>query len=75
MQSWKQLSAGLIDRLVTEVQQMQVLGARQRVSAVLKEDGLLVDGDGNLIQLDIGRGDSVSDLSKFSGIHAVVGTL
>ncbi|MCS5632737.1 MAG: cytochrome c, partial [Pirellulaceae bacterium] len=48
MQSWKQLSAGLIDRLVAEVQQMQILGARQRVSAVLKEDGLLVDGDGNL---------------------------
>ncbi len=48
MQSWKQLSAGLIDRLVTEVQQMQVMGAKQRVSAVLMEDGLLVDGDGNL---------------------------
>jgi mono/diheme cytochrome c family protein len=48
MPSWKQLSAGLIDRLVTEVQQLQVLGAQQRVSAVLKEDGLLVDSDGNL---------------------------
>jgi mono/diheme cytochrome c family protein len=48
MQSWKQLSAGLIDRLVAEVQQMQVLGARQRAAAVLKEDGLLIDGNGNL---------------------------
>ncbi len=48
MQSWKQLSAGLIDRLVAEVQQMQVIGARQRASAVLKEDGLLIDGNGNL---------------------------
>jgi mono/diheme cytochrome c family protein len=48
MQSWKQLSGGLIDRLVAEVQQMQVIGARQRASAVLKEDGLLIDGNGNL---------------------------
>ena len=48
MQSWKQLSAGLIDRLVAEVQQMQIHGARQRVTLVLKEDGLLVDNDGNL---------------------------
>ena len=48
MQSWKRLSPGLIDRLVAEVQQMQVFGARQRVSAVLREDGLLIDGDGNL---------------------------
>ncbi len=43
MQSWKQLSTGLIDRLVAEVQQMQIIGARQRVLTVLKEDGLLVD--------------------------------
>ena len=48
MQSWKQLSARLIDRMVTEVQEMQIIGARQRVLAVLKEDGLLVDIDGNL---------------------------
>jgi mono/diheme cytochrome c family protein len=48
MQSWKQLSAGLIDRLVAEIQQMQLVGARQRVSLVLKEDGVLVDDEGNL---------------------------
>ena len=48
MQSWKQLSAGLLDRLVTEVQQMQIHGARQRVTLVLKEDGLLVNNDGEL---------------------------
>lgn len=47
MQSWKQLSDGLLDRLVAEVQQMQTIGARQRVMRVLKEDGLLVD-NGNL---------------------------
>lgn len=47
MQSWKQLSDGLLDRLVAEVQQMQIIGARQRVMRVLKEDGLLVD-NGNL---------------------------
>ncbi len=48
MQSWKQLSAGLIDRLVREVQQMQSFGARRRVTFVLKEDGLLVDEYGEL---------------------------
>lgn len=48
MQSWKELSGGLIDRLVAEIQQMQITGARQRVTLVLKEDGLLVDSDGNL---------------------------
>jgi mono/diheme cytochrome c family protein len=47
MQSWKQLSDGLIDRLVAEVQEMQIIGAQQRVLTVLKEDGLLVD-NGNL---------------------------
>jgi mono/diheme cytochrome c family protein len=48
MQSWKQLSGELVNRLVSEIQQMQIRGARQRVIAVLKEDGLLVDSDGNL---------------------------
>jgi hypothetical protein len=48
MQSWKQLSDGLIDRLVAEVQEMRVLGARNRVTTVLKEDGLLLDVDGSL---------------------------
>lgn len=48
MQSWKQLSAGLIDRLVAEVQQLQMIGARHRVMTELKEDGLLIDLDGNL---------------------------
>ena len=48
MQSWKQLSDGLLDRLVLEIRQMQIMGARHRVTLVLKEDGLLVDVDGNL---------------------------
>jgi len=48
MQSWKQLSDGLIDRLVIEIRQMQIQGARQRVTLALLEDGLLVDGDGKL---------------------------
>jgi mono/diheme cytochrome c family protein len=48
MQSWKELSGGLIDQLVSEIQQMQITGARHRVTLVLKEDGLLVDSDGNL---------------------------
>jgi mono/diheme cytochrome c family protein len=48
MQSWKQLSEGLLDRLVVEVQQMQIHGARQRATAVLQEDGLLVNDDGEL---------------------------
>jgi mono/diheme cytochrome c family protein len=48
MQSWKQLSAGLLDRLVVEIQQMQIMGARQRVTLVLLEDGLLLDDDGSL---------------------------
>ena len=48
MQSWKQLSGELVDRLVSEIQQMQIMGARQRVILVLKEDGVLVDSDGNL---------------------------
>ena len=48
MQSWRQLSDGLIDRLVIEIRQMQVQGARQRVTLALQEDGLLVDGDGKL---------------------------
>jgi len=48
MQSWKQLSSALIDRLVSEIQQMQIKGARQRVTLVLKEDGLLIDDAGHL---------------------------